>query len=104
MTAEADRIVYPQAPKGSQVDDYFGTKVPDPYRDLENADSATTKKWIEAENKRKQSDYDEKLKKAQDRVTELNKRFGNWYYVIADDEYKKIQARLPPAAAQPGLR
>jgi prolyl oligopeptidase len=49
--AEADRIVYPQAPKGSQVDAYFGTKVSDPYRDLENADSATTKKWIEAENK-----------------------------------------------------
>jgi prolyl oligopeptidase len=49
--AEADRIVYPQAPKRSQVDDYFGTKVSDPYRDLENADSATAKKWIEGENK-----------------------------------------------------
>src|SRR5436190_5850065 len=49
--AEADRIVYPPAPKSSQVDDYFGTKVSDPYRGLENVDSATTKKWIEAENK-----------------------------------------------------
>src|SRR5436190_1913159 len=49
--AEADRFVYPQAPKGSQVDDYFGTKISDPYRDLENADSAPAKKWIEAENK-----------------------------------------------------
>src|SRR5437763_3330289 len=49
--AEADRIIYPQAPKRSQVDDYLGTKVADPYRDLENADSAPTKKWIEAENK-----------------------------------------------------
>ncbi len=45
---------------------------------------------IEAENKKKQSDYDEKVKKAQDRVIELNKRFGNWYYVVADSEYKKI--------------
>ena len=45
---------------------------------------------IEGENKRKQADYDDKLSKAQDRVTELNRRFGNWYYVIADDEYKKI--------------
>lgn len=49
--AEADRFVYPQATKGKQVDNYFGTKVADPYRDLENADSNATKKWIEAENK-----------------------------------------------------
>ena len=49
--AKADRFVYPPAPKGSQVDDYFGTKVSDPYRDLENADSTPAKKWIEAENK-----------------------------------------------------
>src|SRR5437667_12658997 len=44
-------FVYPQPPKSEQVDDYFGTKVSDPYRDLENADSEPTKKWIEAENK-----------------------------------------------------
>ncbi|MEY2498621.1 MAG: prolyl oligopeptidase [Verrucomicrobiota bacterium] len=49
--AEADRFVYPQAAKGSQVDNYFGTKVADPYRDLENADAPATRKWIEAENK-----------------------------------------------------
>ncbi|MEN3370587.1 MAG: prolyl oligopeptidase [Verrucomicrobiota bacterium] len=49
--ADADRFVYPQAPKSEQTDDYFGTKVADPYRDLENADSEPTRKWIEAENK-----------------------------------------------------
>jgi prolyl oligopeptidase len=49
--AEADRFVYPPATKGNQVDNYFGTKVADPYRDLENPDSPATKKWIEAENK-----------------------------------------------------
>jgi prolyl oligopeptidase len=42
---------YPQPPKSGQTDDYFGTKVADPYRDLENVDSEQTKKWIEAENK-----------------------------------------------------
>jgi prolyl oligopeptidase len=42
---------YPQPPKSDQTDDYFGTKVADPYRDLENVDSEQTKKWIEAENK-----------------------------------------------------
>src|SRR2546423_7303813 len=44
-------FVYPQAPKSEQTDDYFGTKVADPYRDLENVDAEATRKWIEAENK-----------------------------------------------------
>src|ERR1700736_6174396 len=42
---------YPPAPTSNQVDDYFGTKVPDPYRPLENPDSPESRKWIEAENK-----------------------------------------------------
>ena len=42
---------YPQPPKSEQTDDYFGTKVADPYRDLENVDADATRKWIEAENK-----------------------------------------------------
>ncbi|MGI8819295.1 MAG: prolyl oligopeptidase family serine peptidase [Chthoniobacterales bacterium] len=44
-------FAYPAAPKAEQVDDYHGTKVADPYRPLENADSEETQKWIEAENK-----------------------------------------------------
>ena len=44
-------FVYPEAPKSEQSDDYHGTKVADPYRDLENLNSEATKKWIEAENK-----------------------------------------------------
>ncbi|HYJ06974.1 MAG TPA: prolyl oligopeptidase family serine peptidase [Chthoniobacterales bacterium] len=51
VAAEKDGFVYPAAPKSEQVDDYHGTKVADPYRDLENTDSEATKKWIEAENK-----------------------------------------------------
>src|SRR5438309_11995506 len=42
---------YPLAPTGNQIDDYFGTKVPDPYRPLENPDSPESRKWIEAEDK-----------------------------------------------------
>jgi prolyl oligopeptidase len=46
----AARLQYPPAPKGNQVDDYHGTKVTDPYRGLENADSPATQKWVEQEN------------------------------------------------------
>jgi prolyl oligopeptidase len=45
------KISYPQARIDNVVDDYFGTKVPDPYRWLENPDSPESRAWIEAENK-----------------------------------------------------
>ncbi len=45
-----EKFSYPKAPTSKQIDDYFGTKVPDPYRPLENPDAPATRKWIEAEN------------------------------------------------------
>ena len=45
-----DRLAYPVAHKGGQVDDYHGTKVADPYRWLESLDSAETRDWVTAEN------------------------------------------------------
>jgi len=45
------RLQYPQARRSDHVDTYFGEKVADPYRWLEDVDSPETRQWIEAENK-----------------------------------------------------
>ncbi len=49
--AQAAPFKYPEAKKTEQVDDYHGTKVADPYRWLEDANSQETQDWVEAENK-----------------------------------------------------
>jgi prolyl oligopeptidase len=42
---------YPPAERATTVDDYHGTLVPDPYRGLEDLDSAATRSWVAAEAK-----------------------------------------------------
>jgi prolyl oligopeptidase len=44
-------IQYPETRKDATVDEYFGTKVNDPYRWLEDDRSAETTAWVIAENK-----------------------------------------------------
>ena len=45
-----ERLVYPAAPSDGTVDEYFGIKVADPYRPLENDTAAVTLDWVAAEN------------------------------------------------------
>ena len=51
---EADPVVttptYPTAHKGDVVDDYGGTRVPDPYRWMEALDSKEVAEWVAASN------------------------------------------------------
>src|ERR1700756_1826073 len=70
---EVIKLTYPQTKKGTQVDDYFGTKVADPYRWLEDDNSAETKAWVDEENK-VTFDYLAKIpfrEKGKNRLTQL---------------------------------
>jgi prolyl oligopeptidase len=63
---------YPPAEKGPVVDTYHGTKVPDPYRWLEDANAPETVKWVEAQNRLTQQFVDGPARGAvKKRLTEL---------------------------------
>ncbi|MBT4158281.1 MAG: DUF4340 domain-containing protein, partial [Planctomycetaceae bacterium] len=48
------------------------------------------RRQVERENRRKQESFDEKMAAGKKRVEELNGRFADWYYIVSDEEYKKI--------------
>jgi prolyl oligopeptidase len=47
----AVELTYPDAARGTQIDDYHGVRVPDPYRALENIDAPGTQGWVGAEQR-----------------------------------------------------
>ncbi|MDA7938334.1 DUF4340 domain-containing protein [bacterium] len=49
-----------------------------------------SRRQVESENRRKQESFDEKMAEGKKRVDELNGRFADWYYIVSDEEYKKI--------------
>ncbi len=92
---DTSKIAYPVTRKVDVVDDYFGTKVPDPYRWLEDETSAETKAWIDDQNRvtfayLDKIPYREKLKA---RLTQLFNypkisapfRRGNTYFFTKND-------------------
>ena len=47
---EQFEVTYPETKKTDQIDEYFGVKVADPYRWLEDDRSAETEAWVKAQN------------------------------------------------------
>ncbi|HEY0761716.1 MAG TPA: prolyl oligopeptidase family serine peptidase [Pyrinomonadaceae bacterium] len=94
-SSDNSKIAYPESKKVEQVDDYFGTKVADPYRWLEDETAPETKAWVDAQNRvtfgyLDSIKYREKLKA---RLTELYNyprlsapfRRGDTYFFTKND-------------------
>ena len=81
-TQQADGQNTPAAPPAS---------VPADSLDEEKAKVESERDRIQKENEKKLEDYKAEVKKARERVNELNARFAPWYYVVAEDVYKKIR-------------
>lgn len=87
--------MYPESKQIDHVDEYHGQRIADPYRWLEDPESADTQAWVEAQNK-VTFDYLEKLpyrKKIEERLTQLwdferyglpVKRAGRYLYTRND--------------------
>lgn len=86
---------YPETIKDSTTDNYFGTKIADPYRWLENDTSAETKKWVDAENKITQNylsqiPYREAIKRRLTEIWNYPKetapfKVGEYYFFTKND-------------------
>lgn len=88
-------MVYPTTEKADHVDEYFGTKVEDPYRWLENDTSSATTQWVEAQNKvtfgyLNNIDFREQVKARLTKLWDYEKVYapfkeGDYYYFYKND-------------------
>jgi prolyl oligopeptidase len=93
--AASRSFAYPPARLADVVDDYHGTKVPDPYRWLEDPDAEETAAWVEAENKLTREFIDAVAERAaiEERLTKLwnypryslPHKYGDRYFFSKND-------------------
>ncbi|PLX12776.1 MAG: S9 family peptidase, partial [Marinilabiliales bacterium] len=92
---DSNKIQYPDTKKVDQVDEYFGIKVEDPYRWLEDDRSSETEAWVKSENQ-VTADYLAQIpfrEKIKNRLTELFAfetitspvKKGDSYYYFKED-------------------
>jgi hypothetical protein len=80
---ETEKTDDPQKTEGEATTDS------DKDKDLEKI--IADRKRIEEENQRKLDEYQKSLEEGRQNVKDLNLRFGDWYFVVADDVFKKIR-------------
>lgn len=90
-----ETLPYPQTEKIEHADEYFGTKVSDPYRWLENDTSAATGQWVEEQNEVTFSylnniDFRDKVKQRLTKLWDYEKVYapskeGSYYYFYKND-------------------
>lgn len=85
-TEEADG----EAEDSEETDGESDSEAETPEASDNTAEIEAERKRIEQNNKRAQEAYDEKVAEGKQRVEELNARFGDWYYVIPNDVFKKV--------------
>ena len=83
-------LPYPETLRTDVADDYFGTLVADPYRWLEDDNSAETAAWVAAENEVtfdyiSQIPYRDAIRERLAELTDYPKegapaKHGDWYY------------------------
>ena len=111
----ATSLSYPPSPRHDQVDFYHGVAVPDPYRWLEDPQSAASRQWIEAQNQ-VTSAYLETLAGRSaigDRLTQLwnferystpFKQGGRYFYFKNDGlQNQSVLYTLPSLEAEPRM-
>lgn len=88
-TAKKDDPTAKADGSAAKTDEAAAKSAPAPEKDTEKI--AAERKRIEAENQKKLADYQELVKKGQENVKSLNLRFGDWYFVVNDDVFRKIR-------------
>ncbi|MFB0564347.1 MAG: prolyl oligopeptidase family protein [Candidatus Aminicenantaceae bacterium] len=89
------QLTYPVTKKVDHVDDYFGTKVEDPYHWLEDDNAEEVKQWVEEQNKVTFAFLEKLLfrEKLRERITEIYNypryslpfRAGEYYFFYKND-------------------
>lgn len=114
-TISFSQITYPETKKVDQEDNYFGTIVKDPYRWLEDDNSAETKAWVKEQNKVTEDylseiPYREKVKgrlKEMWNYTKYSAPFkqGDYYYFYKNDglQNQSVLYRQKGLQAQPEI-